>query len=158
MGQCPDPVQPRDIAYFSGEVVSKQMVPADYYGTNMNVLVINGYAPRIVEKQYNGRIILEYHYNDKIPYKSGVLRYKTPESLVENKIHKDLSSPTKVLKKENKNNLQEPKEDIPSITQEEYAKISKELNDLKKDFKRLKEEQELEIPTLQANPKSLNGE
>jgi hypothetical protein len=138
LAQCPiNP--PREIAYFSGEVVSKEMVLANYYGKEIKVLVINGYAPRIVERERNGFIVKDYYYNDKIPYKGFPLVYKQSEEAIKTKV-------------------ESPKmEDAPSVSLEEFERLKKETENLKKDLESLREEQELNIPTLKAVPKSLKG-
>ncbi|RTK97730.1 MAG: hypothetical protein EKK64_00515 [Neisseriaceae bacterium] len=140
--QCPTPVPTnyslREKAYFSDEIFSKQMVTADYFGKEIKVLVINGYAPRIVTRKVDGVIVKDYYYNDKILYKGGVIIYERKKELQTKKASPNL-------------------EEAPSVSMEEYEKLKKETDNLKKDLERLKSEQELNIPTLKAAPKSLKG-
>ncbi|MEI8270619.1 MAG: hypothetical protein WCG45_04570 [bacterium] len=141
--QCPTPVPTnyslREKAYFSDEIFSKQIVTADYFGKEIKVLVINGYAPRIVTREENGVLIKDYYYNDKIPYKGGIIVYERRKKEVQAK----KSSPDL--------------EEAPSVSMEEYEKLKKETDSIKKDLERLRAEQELNIPTLKAAPKSLKG-
>lgn len=153
--QCqsePSYSSPRELAFFSENITSKEMVPANYYDQEIKVLVINGYAPRIVEKQTNGFVVKYYYYDDKIPYKGGKLFYLTndldaPPYKADLKIKKDLSSPSKTIDKK----VEEKIEDAPSFSLEEFEETKKELNILKEDLKKLKEDKELNIPTLKTH-------
>lgn len=143
LAQCPTPIsvnyELREKAYFSDEIFSKEIVTADYFGKEIKVLVINGYAPRIVEREVGGIVVKDYYYNDKIPYKGVPIVYERRKKNIQTK------NPSFKL------------EETPSISIQEYEKLKKEKDDIKKDLEKLQEEQELNIPTLKAVPKSLKG-